>query len=452
MLVAGELSVATALRGQSLHVQENPAAAPSFPASPSGGREKEGVVRDAGSATHRAGHDPSRPAARETAWVVLAAGLGTRMKSGLPKILHPLCGRPLGAAILQTASRLPQWQLVVVTGHQADRVEEELQHWARRLGVEVTFARQQPQRGTGHAVQCALGALEPGIREVLVSYGDVPLLRPETLEELRQARARSDAALALATARLPNPSGYGRVVRAAGRGPQAPVVAVVEEKDATPDQRAIDEVNLGVYAFYRDALEAALESLRPDNAQGEYYLTDAVAYLARRLCGGNDADGGPTPGSAGGPCQGGVVAVPLADPSEGLGVNDRHQLHELEALLRQRARLALASRGVSFSGAPPAEVDPWAEADEDCTLYAGARLLGESRLGRGCTLGPGAWVIDSVLEPGVRVVGNVLVGCHVGRDAQIGPGVTIPAGARIAPQACIGQAAAVQALQVGGRR
>ena len=410
----------------------------------------------AGHPAHLAGQVASHPA---TAWVVLAAGMGTRMRSALPKVLHPLCGRPLGAFALATAATRPDWQLVVVVGHDADRVEAQLRQWADRLGAVVCFARQKPQLGTGHAVGSALPALAPSVKEVLVSYADVPLLRAQTLQALLEARRRAGASVAVLTAHLDDPTGYGRVLRRSGvggcqagaNGGPAPaalgrwagaageaaapggqeIVGIVEERDATPQQRAIREVNAGIYCFERGPLEEALAQLRPDNAQGEYYLTDAVGWLAasgRR-----------------------VVGVSVEDPVEILGVNDRSQLLALEGLLRERTRRELLASGVSFLGHPPAEVDPWVVAEPDCTLYSGAFVGGESRLGRGCVVGPGARIVDSVLEEGVLVEGVTLVSCHVGRGARLGGGVAIPAGCRIAPGAVIGKPALAPGFLQGGQ-
>lgn len=369
----------------------------------------------AGRPTDHLGQSASHPT---TAWVVLAAGMGTRMRSSLPKVLHPLCGRPLGAFALATAAACPDWQLIVVVGHQAEQVEAELRRWAERFGVAARFAHQQPQLGTGHAVQSALPALAPSVGEVVVSYADVPLLQAQTLQALREARRRAGAAAAVLTARLEDPTGYGRILRREGPDGEE-ILGIVEERDALPSQRAIREVNTGIYCFERGLLEQALAQLRPDNAQGEYYLTDAVGWLA--ACGHR------------------VVAVPVQDPVEVMGVNDRGQLLALEGLLRERTRQRLLAAGVGFWGHPPAEVDPWVVAEPDCMLYSGAFVGGDSRLGRGCVVGPGAWVMDSVLEEGALVEGVTLIGCHVGRGARVGGGVALPAGCRIAPGALIGE-------------
>ena len=379
---------------------------------------------NAGHFSRPVGQKASRP---QTAWVVLAAGMGTRMRSALPKVLHPLCGRPLGAFPLASAAGCPDWQLVVVVGHEADRVERQLREWAGRFGVSPAFARQQPQLGTGHAVASALGALAGSVREVLVSYGDVPLLRAQTLQALQQARRQAGAAAAVLTAVLEDPTGYGRVLRQDGHE----VAAIVEERDATPEQKALHEVNTGIYCFDRGPLEQALAHLRPDNAQGEYYLTDAVGWLAGQ---GHR-----------------VVALEAADATEVLGVNDRGQLRRLEQLLRERARARLLAEGVSFPGQPPAEVDPWVQVGADSVLCAGAYVGGESRLGRGCLVGPGAWVMDSVLEEGAWVEGVTLVGCQVGAGARVGRGVPVLSGSRIAAGAVIGEPVEAGRMLRGGQ-
>ena len=364
----------------------------------------------------RAGHYASHPG---TAWVILAAGMGTRMRSAVPKVLHRLCGRPMGAFALQQAARWRPAQLVVVTGHQAERVEAELGGWARRLGLAVRFVRQEPQRGTGDAVRHAMRALEAGVDEVAVSYADVPLLSAETLSGLCARRRSESAAAAILTAVLEDPTGYGRVLRAP-TDPQR-VVGVVEERDASPDQRAIREVNAGVYAFARGELEAALEALRPDNAQGEYYLTDTVGWLAAR---GHR-----------------VLAVPVDDPLEVQGVNDRRQQRELEQAIRRRVSQRLMAAGVTITGAGEPTVDPWAEVGSDTRIDGSAALLGLTRVGQRCEIGAGAVLVDCELEDDVVVEGVRLVGCRVGAGAAIGPGAWIPPGCAVAAGARIGDAA-----------
>lgn len=385
----------------------------------------------------RAGQTASHPG---TAWVILAAGMGTRMRSERPKVLHPLCGRPLGAFSLEAARRWRPGQVIVVTGHKADEVERELGSWARRLGVAVDFVRQQPQLGTGDAVRRAMPALRPDIDEVAVSYADVPLLSADTLAELCDLRRSSGAAAAILTATLDDPTGYGRVLRS----PADPsrVVGIVEERDATPEQRAIREVNAGVYAFRRDALEQALERLRPDNAQREYYLTDTVGLLASL-----PPSSTPDEQGAGGHR---VVALPVRRPVEIAGVNDRRQLRALERTLREAVRQDLMAAGVTMTGEPDPVVDPWASVGADTVLKGGAAVLGQSRVGRRCEIGPGAVLVDCELEDDVVVEGVHLVGCRIGAGAAIGPGAWIPPGAVVKAGARIGHVTRRAAAGEGG--
>ena len=238
--------------------------------------------------------------------VVLAAGKGTRLRSTLPKVLYPLCGRPMLEHILVQLRALSLTQILVVVGDRAEVVKERFSEWP----VEWVF--QEQQLGTGHAVRMS----EPWLREktgsVLVLYGDGPLITAARLRELLQARERSGAALALITSRLDNPAGYGRVIRSPGKP-----LRIVEEKDATPEQKEIREANPGYYCFNLPLLFAALGQLSDDNAQGEYLLTDTVEVLSRA----------------------GEAVVTIEAPLEEiLGVNDRSEIDRAERILRRRPK------------------------------------------------------------------------------------------------------------------
>ncbi|NOZ78292.1 MAG: NTP transferase domain-containing protein [Acidobacteria bacterium] len=239
--------------------------------------------------------------------IVLAAGKGTRMKSDLPKVLHRLAGRSLLDHVLDVACNLAQpGQVLVVAGHGADVVVPVVERRGAR------WALQEPQRGTGDAVRVALAALDGAVPEaVVVLSGDVPLLRPATVDALRDA-VDSGAAAAMLTAVLDDPGSYGRVLRTSS----GDVAAIVEARDATPAELAVREVNAGVYAFERAVLERALQGLRADNEQQEYYLTDVIAALRSEGCR--------------------VAAHVLDDPAEMAGVNTVDDLARLEALLRAR--------------------------------------------------------------------------------------------------------------------
>jgi bifunctional UDP-N-acetylglucosamine pyrophosphorylase/glucosamine-1-phosphate N-acetyltransferase len=238
--------------------------------------------------------------------IILAAGEGKRMKSDLPKVLHQVCGKPLLERVGDAARAAGVDRIVVVVGKGADRVRETF----RARGWE--FVEQPERRGTADAVRRAEAQLRGFGGEVIVLAGDVPLLRGETLATMRRRHRAERAAVTVLTARLPDPSGYGRILRSA----TGEFLGIVEEKDATPAQRAVDEVNSSVYCFQAPDLVAVLGEIRADNAQGEYYLTDAVELLRAE---GKKA-----------------IAVAAATPEEILGVNDPGQLREIEEILAKR--------------------------------------------------------------------------------------------------------------------
>ena len=249
----------------------------------------------------------------DVAALVLAAGQGTRMKSDLAKVLHPMAGQPLLAYVLQTLDRLGVGRTLVVIGHQRERVR------AAFAEAEVEWVVQEPQRGTGHAVLMAGPALEDFSGTLLVVCGDTPLLRASTLDALLAGHAASGAAVAVLSMRLPDPTGYGRILREGPIEPGVPgrIAGIVEHRDATDEQRQTDEVNSGIYAFSYPDLVTVLSGLGAHNAQGEYYLTDTVALLRR---GGRGAA---------------VVCAP--DYRELLGINTIEQLDEAERIHRQLA-------------------------------------------------------------------------------------------------------------------
>ncbi len=248
----------------------------------------------------------------DVAALVLAAGQGTRMKSDLPKVLHPMAGRPLLGHVLGALDRLGVGRTLVVIGHQREKVLAEF------AGAEVEWVTQAEQRGTGHAVMMAGAALEEFEGTLLVVCGDTPLLRPRTLHDLLAGHRASGAAVTVLSMRLPDPTGYGRIVRAEGDR----VAAIVEHRDATPEQRALDEVNSGIYAFHYPSLVGVLGRLGAHNDQGEYYLTDTVALLLR--------EGKPT------------AVVCAEDYRELCGINTPDQLAEAERLHRE---LGSSARG-----------------------------------------------------------------------------------------------------------
>lgn len=354
--------------------------------------------------------------------MVLAAGEGTRMKSDLPKPLMPICGRPMLFHVLDELSQTGVDRIVVVVGARREQVVAALADY----NVEV--AVQDPPQGTGHAVLCAEPALRTFDGDVLVTYADVPLLRAETMQQLLDSHRASNSAATVLTALYDDPTGYGRIVRSAdGR-----FLRIVEEKEACDDIRAIREINTGVYVFQANLLFAALKNIKPSAVKGELYLTDAIEILVR--------DGQE------------VVAIPTDDPSEVLGVNDRIQLAEAEALARQRVRERLMRDGVTMLDPATTYVDSGVSIGRDTVLYPGVHILGRSRVGTQCNIGPGAFIQDSSLSDGCTVqVGAVIRDSEVGPGCTLGPYCHIRDHSRLAEAARVGSYAEVVRTTIGAR-
>ncbi|MHB1017850.1 MAG: bifunctional UDP-N-acetylglucosamine diphosphorylase/glucosamine-1-phosphate N-acetyltransferase GlmU [Coriobacteriia bacterium] len=308
--------------------------------------------------------------------LILAAGEGTRMKSSLPKVAHRILGLPMVEYAVRATREAGCDRVVVVTGHQAEAVES--------LIDGVAFARQDQRLGTGHAVMCAAGALEGATGSLLVVAGDCPLLTSETLAELIQRREETGAACSLLTARLTDPSGYGRIVRAA----DGTVAGIVEDKDLAADQRGIDEVNTSTYCFDIETLFARLQSLGNDNSQGEYYLTDMIALFRREGLG--------------------VVAVEAADPQETLGVNSRVQLAEAAGVLQRRINERHMLSGVTMTDPRLVWIGPDVTVGRDTVAEPMTFLLGATSVGERCELGPNARITDSRIGEGCTVRDSIL--------------------------------------------
>ena len=334
--------------------------------------------------------------------VVLAAGQGTRLRSARPKVLHRAAGRTLLRWALEALRPLDLDRVVVVVGHGAPEVAAE----AEAAGVPgLVVVEQAAQRGTGHAVRTAFdaGALD-GVGRVLVTYGDAPAVHPATLAAL--AEAAGSGGHALLTARLPDPTGYGRIVRDDGGG----LARIVEHADATPDELAIDEINAGLYAFTAAPLRAALGKVATDNAQGEEYLTDAVGILL---------DGG------------GRVTPVLGDVEDALGVNTRAQLATAEAVLRGRLVAALMDGGVTVVDPQHTYVEADVTAEPDATLLPGCPLQGRTHLAAGAVVGPDCRLVDTEVGEGAVVSYTVATQAVIGPRAQVGPFTHLRPGTRL---------------------
>jgi bifunctional UDP-N-acetylglucosamine pyrophosphorylase / glucosamine-1-phosphate N-acetyltransferase len=341
--------------------------------------------------------------------VVLAAGKGTRMKSTLPKVLHRAGGLPLIEQVFRSADALSPQTITVIVGHQAEGVREGL---GERLGLH--FALQEPQLGTGHAVLQAEPALRGRTGTVVLLSGDVPLLRAATLGELVRVHAERRASATVLTAVLEDPDGYGRIVR----GADGSIEAIVEHRDATPEQRQIAEINSGIYAFDLAPLFDALRQIGASNAQGEYYLPDLISiYRSRGL---------------------GVETVVADDPREILGVNSRKELADVTAVLKTRRNEELMESGVTIVDPATTFVGPDVTIAADTTIHPGVYLEGRTRIGAGCVIHSGVRIVDSTVDDGVTINNFcVIVESHVARGARIGPF------AHIRPQSHVGEDAHV---------
>ncbi len=362
---------------------------------------------------------------RPAAVVVLAAGEGTRMRSAIPKVLHPLAGRSLLAHALATARGVEPEHLVVVVRHARDVVAAHV----AEVDPGAIVADQDEVPGTGRAVQCGLAALPQGVltagATVLVTYGDVPLLAPATLHDLLAAHEQSGGAVTLLTADVADPTGYGRIVRDSGGA----LAAIVEHRDATDAQRAITEVNSGIYAFDAAVLTTALPRLGRGNDQGEVYLTDVLA-LARE-------DGHR------------VAGIAVDDVWQTEGVNDRVQLSRLAAEANRRVVTAHQYAGVTV-------VDPattWVEADvqlgRDVVLLPGTSLHGRCVVEEGASIGPDTSLTDTTVGAGATVVRTHGSGARIGAGASVGPFAYLRPGTELGEGGKIGTFVEVKGSRIG---
>jgi len=358
--------------------------------------------------------------------VVLAAGEGTRMRSETPKVLHPLCGRPMLLHVIDALVALPLERIVVVVGHGAERVTKTLQEqMASEMPIE--FVEQRVQRGTGDAASVALTASSfdgDGEDDLLIVPADTPLLRPETLATLAREHRAADAAATLLTA-ISDPAGYGRVVRDdAGR-----VSHVVEQVDADDAELAINEWNTSIYCFRRGLLAPALRRLSPENAQGEYYLTDVVEVLRET-------------GHL-------VIAAPVADPSEPVGVNDRAQLAAAEAVLRARINDRWMREGVTMTDPAHTYVDASVELEPDARLLPGTILEGRTVVGAGAVIGPDSHLVDTIVGERAVVRQTVARETEIGDDVTCGPFAHLRPGSHIGARAHIGNFVETKNAEIG---
>lgn len=340
--------------------------------------------------------------------VVLAAGIGKRMKSRVPKVLHPVLGKPMLSYVIDAVRGVSPAKIVVVLGRGRDDVKKSVD------SKGIIFVEQGVQLGTGHAANCARKELGGFRGDILVLNGDFPLITSQSLKSLVKKHESEKADISILTARLQDPFGYGRVLR----NNKGEIESIVEERDASPEERKINEINSGTYCVKSGFLWEALNGVGSGNKQKEYYLTDIIGIARKKLRK--------------------ISGVVARDSNEVVGVNDRAQLSEVEALLRKRINDTLMRAGVTLIDPGETYISPDAGIGTDTVIYPNTYIYGKTVIGRGCSIGPGAWIEDSVLGNGVTIKLSSYISKSLIRDdvtvgpfAHIRPDVEIMEGAKI---------------------
>jgi bifunctional UDP-N-acetylglucosamine pyrophosphorylase / glucosamine-1-phosphate N-acetyltransferase len=357
-----------------------------------------------------------------TAIAIMAAGKGTRLKSKHPKVLHQVGGKPLLAHVIAAASQVVSSKnIYVIVGHEGDKVRGSVQ----QTGVQFIF--QQPQRGTGHALMCAEPVLK-NYDQVIVLSGDAPLITVETIAKLRDFHQTKNPAMTILSARLENPTGYGRIIRDSGR--TGDVKAVVEEKSCTPVQRKIREINSGFYVFSTKPLFENIERLKTDNPHGEYYLTDMAAVLRKS--------------------KQRVTAIETQNPSEILGSNTRAEMVDLDRKMRLEKCLKLMSEGVTIFFPDTCVIDWDVEVGTDTTIEPFVQLLGKTRVGTDCRIRSYSIIQNSEISNEVLInPGCVLNESVVANSATLGPFSHLRPGSEIGEAAHVGNFVETKKIRLG---
>ncbi|MDL4888625.1 bifunctional UDP-N-acetylglucosamine diphosphorylase/glucosamine-1-phosphate N-acetyltransferase GlmU [Enterococcus hirae] len=350
--------------------------------------------------------------------IILAAGKGTRMKSKLYKVLHPVSGQPMVEHIINRVSETNPDQIITIVGHGAEQVKAQ-------LGERSEYALQAEQLGTGHAVLQAASFLQGKEGTTLVISGDTPLLTTETLNNLFEYHQGKNASATILTAQAEDPTGYGRIIR----DHIGIVEKIVEQKDTTPEEALVQEINTGTYCFDNQALFEALNKVGTDNAQREYYLTDIIEILK---------DAGKT-----------VAAYQTEDFDESMGVNDRIALAKANELMRQRINKMHMVNGVSFVDPATTYIDAGVEIGSDTVIEAGVQLQGKTVIGSDCVIGAHSRIVDSVIEDHVVVEHSVIEKSLVKSHADVGPFAHLRPKAEIGEGVHIGNFVEVKNAEIG---
>lgn len=344
---------------------------------------------------------------RKCAAIILAAGLGTRMKSDKAKVLHEMAGLPMVCYPVQTAAKLRLSPIVVVVGHQGDVVEKALRDFLPKQ--DLRFVRQKNQLGTGHAVKQAQKELKGFDGDVMILYGDVPLLSEETVSEFRRLHNKSDHIASVISLFLENPHGYGRMLL----DEKNDLVRIVEQKDATAEQKKIQEVNSGIYITDVKTLFAGINKIKKNNAQGEYYLTDAITMMAEKNK---------------------VAVTPLEDPTELTGVNNRVDLAYVTGVLRGMINDYWMQKGVTLLAPHSTYIDMQVKLGKDIEIGPNVSLKGKTKIGSGSIIQSGSYLMDAEIDPGVHIQPYSVI-----EKSKIATGSVIGPFARIRPDTKVGK-------------
>ncbi|EOH94091.1 bifunctional UDP-N-acetylglucosamine diphosphorylase/glucosamine-1-phosphate N-acetyltransferase GlmU [Enterococcus villorum] len=350
--------------------------------------------------------------------IILAAGKGTRMKSKLYKVLHPVSGKPMVEHIINRVSETNPDQIITIVGHGAEQVKAQ-------LGERSEYALQAEQLGTGHAVLQAASFLEGKEGTTLVISGDTPLLTTETLNNLFEYHQGKNASATILTAQAEDPTGYGRIIR----DHVGIVEKIVEQKDTSPEEALVQEINTGTYCFDNKALFEALNKIGTDNAQGEYYLTDIIEILKEA---GNT-----------------VAAYQTEDFDESMGVNDRIALAKANELMRHRINKMHMVNGVSFVDPATTYIDDGVVIGADTVIEPGVQLQGNTVIGSDCVIGAHSRIVDSVIEEHVVIENSVIENSHVKSHADVGPFAHLRPNAEIGEGVHIGNFVEVKNAEIG---
>lgn len=350
--------------------------------------------------------------------IILAAGKGTRMKSKLYKVLHPVAGKPMVEHIIERVIETKPSEIVTVVGHGAEKVKEQ-------LGDRTEYVVQEEQLGTGHAVMQAAEFLKGKKGTTLVISGDTPLLTSQTIDHLFDYHQGKKASATILTAHADDPTSYGRIIR----DHVGIVEKIVEQKDATPEEIRIQEINTGTYCFDNEALFDALEKIGTNNAQGEYYLTDIIEILK--------ADGKT------------VAAYQTEDFEESIGVNDRLALAEANRIMRRRINQMHMVNGVSFIDPATTYIDAGVEIGSDTIIEAGVQIQGKTVIGSDVVIGAHSKIVDSIIEDNVEIKQSVIEEAIVRKNADVGPYAHLRPQAEIGEKAHIGNFVEIKKAKIG---